>query len=164
MKGFIVNEGERASFKLKKPLPPGSKLPLDYAYLTVGEKSGKKEDLSFVKWLRENYFPGEQWGFYKEDGVPYFSSEQDPSPTRPVSTTDTARGAGKALRRQQPDLQKENKVAAKDIIESSPEQAKILIDKCSDRMELKKALQLSKHFSKKEQHMRYLIKRIEQVY
>ncbi len=164
MKGFIKNEGDRGTFILQRRLHPGSRLSFDSAYLTVGEKSGKKKGPTFVRWLRENYLSDEQWVFYKEEGVPYFAkTEANIAPAPPTKKIVPAKGAGKVMRRKR-DPSMGAGVTAKDIIEPAYEEARPLIEKCSDKFVLKKALTLSRHFSHKEEHMRHVMKRLEQVY
>ncbi len=164
MKGFVKNEGEKGVFILQRTLYPGALLSFDEAYLSVGGKSGLKNGISFVRWLRDNYLSGAQWVFYKEEGVPYFSQEEmSEIEERPVEAVAPAKGAGRVMRRHVNDA-KGTEITANTIIEQPFTQAKVLIDKCGDRNVLKKALALSQHFSKKEDHMRHLMKRLQQVY
>jgi len=100
MKGFVKNEGDKGIFILQRTLYPGAMLSFDEAYLSVGEKSGKKKGAPFVKWLRDNYLSATQWVFYKEDGIPYFGQEElaemiDP----PAEVALPAKGAGRVMRR-----------------------------------------------------------------
>ena len=164
MKGFVKNEGDKGIFILQRTLYPGAMLSFDEAYLSVGEKSGKKKGAPFVKWLRDNYLSATQWVFYKEDGIPYFGQEElaemiDP----PAEVALPAKGAGRVMRRNLNDA-KGAAITASTIIEGPYTDAKVLIDKCADRNILKKALALSQHFSKKEEHMRHLMRRLQQVY
>lgn len=168
VKGFVKNEGKRVPFTFQRSIPPGTKLTFAEAYKVMGEKSGKS-GRAFIELLRTDFFAGPEWGFYKDEGVPFFSetavSKQDPAPARPAPPTKAAKGAGKALRRA-PDLAapKGSAIAAVDIIDAAPDQARKLIAECSDKAVLKKAMTLSKHFAGKEGHMRHLMRRLEQVY
>ena len=164
MKGFVKNEGDRSVFILQRRLNPGSKLSFDNAYLSVGEKSGGKKGVSFVRWLRDNYLSAEQWVFYREEGIPYFSKKElDETKDTPVKVSPPAKGAGRVMRRQENGT-KGTKITASTIIEEPFNQSKLLIDKCTDKAVLKKALSLSQHFSQKEEHMRHLMRRLQQVY
>ena len=165
MKGFVKNEGPRGTFTLQRRLYPGSTLSFDDAYLTVGEKSGQKKGTEFVKWLRENCFPGDQWAFYKEEGVPYFTEEAAQGlKTSSEPSSAPARGAGRVMKRKQESGEKGLAITSNAIIEATFPEAQTLINKCSNKSVLKKALNLSQHFAKKDEHMRQLMKRIEQVY
>jgi hypothetical protein len=161
MKGFVKNESRDAFFVLQRPVPPGGKISLEDAYSVVGERSGKKQEAAFVRWLRDNYFKGSGWAFYREEGVPFFSEEEPVSEVKEAVVP--ARGAGKVMRRQSRGS-KGAEVTPKTIVEAPYDRAKVLIDKCTDRAVLRKALALTRHFSKKEEHMRYLMRRLEQVY
>lgn len=164
MKGFVKNEGDKGSFVLQRSLHSGATLSFDEAYLTVGAKSGKKKGVEFVRWLRDNCLSGEKWVFYKEEGVPYFTEAESEKAEGPSAKLDIpAKGAGRVMRRHV-EPTKGSEITAKTIIEAPHEQARSLIDKCKDKVVLKKALALSRHFSRKEEHMRYLMKRLEQVY
>ncbi len=164
MKGFVKNEGKKGIFILQRTLYPGSLLSFDEAYLSVGQKSGRKKGDSFVRWLRDECLSGNQWVFYKEEGVPYFSQEElDEVEERPAGAVAPAKGAGRVMRRHINDA-KGTEITASTIIEEPYSRAKVLIDKCADRNILKKALALSQHFSKKEEHMRHLMRRLQQVY
>ena len=169
MKGFIHNQTGRAKFKAQRPLPPNSKLSFDDAYLTLGEKSGKKKGPAFVKWLKENHFQDEGWVFYKEEGVPYFPKSSkneekvDSIGKVPSSETEPARGAGRNLRKKNIRARKSD-VTPDAIIKADIPRAKALIEKCTDRATLRKAESLSNHFSQKEEHRRLILRRLEQVY
>lgn len=158
MKGFVKNETDRPVFILQRVVNPGFSISFDDAYLVVGKKSGKKRGSSFVTWLRDNYFQDQGWAFYKEEGELFFEEEQ-----REVASAGNAQGAGKSLVRRD-ETQDKEAITAKRIIDSDLVIAKQLIDKCNNRAVLKKALTASKHYAGKEAHMRYLIKRLEQVY
>ncbi len=176
MKGFIKNETGTAFFRLQRQLPVNGILSFDNAYLSVGEKSGKNCGITFVKWLKDNYFTEEGWSFYKEEGVPFFKVKEEPvvevthgEPAVVVSIPKKrkrvypAKGAGKNLTRNK-DASETTKITPSAIIEAPVPQAKSLINKTKDRAVLKKALSLSKHFSHKEEHMRLVQKRLEEVY
>jgi len=159
MKGYIKNTGDRSLFVLQRTIYPGFSITLDEAYKVVGKKSGKKRGISFVKWLRENYFKNLNWVIYKDAGEEYFFEDNQIKAVR----SESARGGGKNLVRRD-DARAKEAVTVENIIQSDIVAAKQLIDKCGDRSVLKKALAASKHISKKEAHMRYLIRRLEQVY
>lgn len=81
-----------------------------------------------------------------------------------VASVDEARGAGRKMVRQRKEQRKKGTaVNADTMIATDFEQAKSTIDACRNKAELKKALTLSRHFANKEQHMRYILKRLEQV-
>lgn len=171
MKGFVKNETGKAVFKAQRPLPPGSVLTFEDAYLVFENKSGKKKNQTFVKWLRDNVFAEEGWGFYKEEGVPFFPEkkveaaavkEEEPTPA-PEPKVAPAKGAGRKLVRKARKVTKSNTTAAS-IIEADLPQAREMISKTKDRGTLKKALSLSSHFSKKEEHRRLIMRRLEEVY
>ena len=165
MKGFVKNEGKKGAFTLQRRLHPGSTLSFDDAYLTVGAKSGKKEGPAFIKWLRETCLTGNQWGFYKEDGVPYFTKETAKTlEIKPTPSSTPAKGAGRRMTRKQEGGEKGTAITPNALVEAAFPEAQALIEKCSDKTVLKKALALSQHFSKKDEHMRHLMKRLEQVY
>lgn len=165
--GFVKNESEVAFFKLQRSLPPGGKIKFSDAFLTIGSKSGV-EGKEFVKWLRENVFPGTDWGFYSADDVPYFSEttkiNKDTAPVAPPVSSEAGRGAGRVARRTQPKgEEKKSTITASAIVEADFTTAKTLIEKCKQRSVLKKALNLSQTFANKDEHMRHLMKRLEQV-
>ena len=166
VRGYVKNEGTAAFFKLQRQLPPAAKLSFEDAFLAVGKKSGKDGN-EFIKWLRENIFPGPDWGFYKDESTPFFSDEnkqtQDVAPNAPISADEEGVGAGKVLSRQKQNSGKKADITPSNIIDAEYSHAKNLIDKCRSRDVLKKALTLSQHFSNKGEHMRYLMRRLEQV-
>ena len=171
MQGFIRNETKKAVFKLQRPLPINSSLTFDDAYLSLGEKSGKKEGDVFVKWLKENHFQDEGWVFYKEEGVPYFKSsakKNNPAPSEPEVVElprpkkSPSKGAGRKLTKKA--RVAESAVTAGAIIEADLPQAKEMIDKTKSRGTLKRALSLANHFSHKEEHRRLIQRRLEEVY
>lgn len=165
--GFVKNESNEAFFKLQRALPPGGKIKFSDAFLTVGSKSGL-EGKEFIKWLRENVFPGTNWGFYSEEDVPFFSDtvkkDQDVAPSAPPVSLEAGRGAGRIERRVRSKGETKGvEITASKIIESEFPTAKTLIEKCKSRAVLKKALNLSQTFANKDEHMRHLMKRLEQV-
>jgi hypothetical protein len=169
MKGFIRNENGKSYFKLQRPLPVNGILSFDNAYLTLGEKSGKKEGPAFVKWLKENHFPGEGWVFYKEEGVLFFSAKETAaakaeaaeSPAKHVKVA-PGRGAGKKIAKRNTKIP-HGDITAGTIIQSDLPEAKIMITKTNNRGTLKKALALATHFSHKEEHRRLIMRRLEEV-
>ena len=170
MQGFVRNETGRGKFKLKKSLTPGSKLDFDYAYLVVGEKSGEPEGPSFIKWLKDNYFKNKGWVFYKKDNVLYFPDASGkevkvsgPETLEPSPLTVSSGGSGKRLRKKGTRARTSD-ITPKSIIEADFPRAKELIDKCHDRGVIKKAISLSNHFARKEEHRRNLMRRLDQVY
>lgn len=164
MRGFAKNESRDAFFILQRQVIPGGTISFEDAYKAVGKKSGKKENASFVKWLKENYLSASHWAFYKEEGIPFFSVEEEAEVSAEKSKPETpAKGAGRVLRREATD-EKGTEITPSEIIESKFPRAKVLIEKCNNREVLKKALNMSRHFSQKEEHMRHLMRRLEQVY
>lgn len=166
IRGFVKNEGKDAPFTLQRSIPPGAKLAFEDAFLVAGKKSGKNGK-AFVEWLRENVFPGPEWGFYSDEGVPFFSettaAKQDPAPEAPLPAAE-AQGAGRVMRRaRERGPEKGSKITPAAIIEATGPAAKDLITACNDKSVLKKAMSLTKHFAGKEEHMRYLMRRLEQV-
>jgi hypothetical protein len=185
MRGFIKNETGKSVFKLQRGIPINGRLSFDDAYLTLGEKSGKKEGPAFAKYLKEYHFPDEGWVFYKEEDVLFFPPKKTKAPKVTKSaaeeTVDTvpgppevvelpkpkarkapAKGAGRKLSKEQ--TVKASSVTAGTIIDAEIPQAKELIAKTKDRATLKRALGLSNHFSHKEEHRRLIQRRLEEVY
>lgn len=180
MKGFLKNETGTSVFKLQRGIPINGKLSFDDAYLTLGEKSGKKEGASFIKWLKENHFLDGGWVFYKEEGVLFFEVKKpakkvsEKKDTKEVSGPPEvvelpkpkkiapAKGAGRKLTKDQ--KVKENVVTAGLIINAEIPQAKEMIEKTKSRAILKRALGLANHFSHKEEHRRLIQRRLEVVY
>ncbi len=181
MQGYVQNEGTQAYFVCQRQIPPGGKVQITDIYKSVGKKSGLEEGVEFVEWIKTNVFRRGSWGYYKDEDSPLSSPKTAKKPTAqqksvtkapaPLNKTSPkkekdARGAGRDLRRtsrETHDVTGAN-VTPVAIIEASYEQARGLIEKTKDRIVLKKALNLTKHFSGKEQHMRHIIKRLEQVY
>ncbi len=181
MKGYLQNESDQAYFKLQRQIPPGAKVTLEAAYKSVGKSSGLAEGIEFVKWLRENVLTRGVWGIYEEDGKVFGEEVKLPktkaTPTvkaKPQKSAKTApktsskkekdaRGAGRAVRRDINDV-KGAEITPATIIDAPYDKARILIEKTKDRSVLKKSLALTKHFSGKEQHMRHIMKRLDQVY
>jgi hypothetical protein len=187
MRGFLKNETGKAVFKLQRGIPVNGSLSFDDAYLTLGEKSGKKEGAPFVKWLKENHFPDEDWVFYKEEDELFFPPkkkapvkiaeteavaevevEATPGPPevvelpKPKPRKAPAKGAGRKLTKEQ--RVQESAVTAGTIIEADIPQAKKMIEKTKSRSTLKRALGLANHFSHKEEHRRLILRRLEEVY
>ncbi len=176
MKGFIKNETNKAVFRLQRSIPVNGTVLLENAFLSVGEKSGKKTALSFAKYLKENHFPEEGWVFCKEDGSPLFKEvskpktkvgSKEPEVVVPVpkkrKKVTPGKGAGKKLTRNK-EANEVTEITAGAIIDAAIPQAKSLIAKTKDRGILKKALTLSSHFSNKEEHRRLVQRRLEEVY
>jgi hypothetical protein len=166
VRGFVKNEGDSAYFKLQRQLPPQAKLSFSAAFLATGTKSGQEGE-AFVKWLRENIFPGPEWGFYREEGIPFFSDtsakSRDVAPEAPpVSDTEGA-GAGKVMSRKKSSADRKVDITPSSIIDAEYSKAKELIETCRSKDVLKKALTLSQHFANKGEHMRHLMRRLEQV-
>lgn len=159
MKGFVKNEGNRPVHVLQRAIGPGFSITFEEAYEVVGKKSEKKRGSLFVNWLRETYFQAPSWVFYKDEGEVYFKDE----PMRKPVSAGSAQGAGKAQIRRD-DVSEKKGAAARRIIDSEIVAARPLIDKCKDRAVLRTALAASKLRTGKEAHMRYLIRRLEQVY
>jgi hypothetical protein len=181
MRGFLKNETGRSVFKLQRPLPVNGVLSFDDAYLTLGEKSGKKEGQGFVKWLKDTHFPDEGWVFYREEGVLFFPKpkqetpvkeevkeiEVSPDPPKAPRKKIAAKGAGKKLRQnanKKRSSKKSQEIVPGDVINADLPQAKELLSKIKDRQVLKRALSLSNHFSNKEEHRRLINRRLEEVY
>ncbi len=186
MRGFLKNETGKAVFKLQRGIPINGRLSFEDAYLTLGEKSGKKEGAPFVKWLKENHFPDEDWVFYKEEGQLFFPAKKkapvkvaDPEVTdvaevvapgppevvelpKPKPRKAPAKGAGRKLTKEQ--RYKESAITAGTIIDADIPQAKEMIGKTKSRSTLKRALGLANHFSHKEDHRRLILRRLEEVY
>jgi hypothetical protein len=177
MKGYVRNEGEQAYFVCQRQIPPGGKVELTAIYKSVGKKSGVDEGPEFVEWIKSNVFRRGSWGYYEEEGKLLGVKEEVKKPSsKPVSkpkkrTTaktsskkdNDAQGAGRNVRRD-PTENESGEVTPSAIIEAPYDQARALIEKTKDRIVLRKALKLTNHFSGKEQHMRHIIKRLEQVY
>ncbi len=175
MRGYIQNEGTQAYFICQRQIPPGGKVQLEDVYKSVGKKSGLEENIEFVKWAQDNIFTRGPWGYYEEEGKKLQLTSKKSAPQKPVvrktpaknktsSKRETdARGAGRALRRNTDDGDS-LKTTPSSIIEAPYEQARGLIENTRDRLVLKKALNLTKHFAGKEQHMRHIIKQLDRIY
>ena len=185
MRGYIQNEGTQAYFVCQRQIPPGGKVQLDDVYKSVGSNSGLEDGLSFVDWVKSNVFRRGTWGYYEEEGkplggiptktVPKKAAPKKAAPKKRVKSESAgtsskkekdAKGAGRPMRRDARDTHDVTgrNVTPSDIIEAPYDHARSLIDKTKDRIVLRKALNLTKHFSGKEQHMRHIVKRLEQVY
>jgi hypothetical protein len=180
MKGYVQNTGGQAYFILQRQIPPNGKVQLSDAYLVVGKKSGLEESQvqEFVNFLQTEILTRGAWSFFEEEGKPFGSGRKAPArkkkaePKKKTQVTDAktsskrendAHGAGRSMRRDVSEGENRNVTPAA-IIEAPYDQARTLIEKTKDRVVLKKALNLTKHFSNKEQHMRHIVKRLEQVY
>ena len=178
MRGYVKNEGTQAYFVCQRQIPPGGSVELDDVYKTVGKKSGLKNDLEFVAWVKAHVFRRGSWGYYEDEGKPLgakpAAKKATPKKAAPKKAavsakgksskkSKDAKGAGRALRR---DINTAEGITVTPaaIIEAPYEQARGLIEKTRDRTVLKKALALTQHFGGKEQHMRHIMKRMEQVY
>ena len=75
-----------------------------------------------------------------------------------------AKGAGRKMVRDAGGVAKGSSITPGSIVDSEYTLAKPMIEKCNSRDVLKKALTLSRHFSKKEEHMRHILRRLEQVH
>lgn len=181
MRGYVQNQGKQAYFVCQRQIPPGGKVELDDVYKSVGKKSGLDDGPEFLEWIKTNVFRRGSWGYFEEEGKPFSSPKTTKKTKAPVVEKEDpdveeamekrrsskkgkdAKGGGRSLRRDA-DKAMGVKVTPAAIIEAPYEQARGLIEKTKDRVILKKALNLTKHFSGKEQHMRHIIKRLEQVY
>ncbi len=175
MRGYIQNEGTQAYFVCQRQIPPGGKVQLEDVYKSVGKKSGLEENIEFVKWVQVNIFTRGPWGYYEEEGKKLQLTSKNSAPQKttarktPVNNKTSskqqsdARGAGRALRRNS-DQDDSPKPTPSAIIEAPYDQARGLIEKTRDRVVLKKALNLTKHFAGKEQHMRHIIKQLDRIY
>jgi hypothetical protein len=183
MKGYIQNSGTKACFVLQRQVPPGGRVQLEDAYKSVGKKSGVEETQTeeFVNFLKTQVLRKGSWSVFEAEGKPFGApAEAAPkkapalnkavAPKTTVSKSKTsskrgkdAAGAGRAMGRDY-DEARGGTVTPSAIIEAPYDEARSLIEKTKDRVILKKALNLTKHFSGKEQHMRHIIKRLEQVY
>jgi hypothetical protein len=188
MQGYVQNNGSTPVFIAQRGVPQGASVDFEKLHLTYAKKSGFEElEPGFVQWLRDNVFSDTKvWGFYNFDGSEYeFATpekEEKPAPKKKTARKKKAaakkveevaekpapkkeaRGAGKRLARKSTEARKGASITPSTIIEAEYTIAKPLIEKCNDREVLKKALTLSRHFSSKEQHMRHLMRRLEQVY
>lgn len=180
MKGFIKNETGTSVFKLQRAIPVNGKLSFDDAYLTLGEKSGKKEGVAFIKWLKENKFLDDSWVFYKEEGVLFFEVKKPVEQTPEKKATKELSGPPEVVELPKPKKHtpakgagrkfvkdhrvKENAITAGLIINAEIPQAKEMIEKTKSRATLKRALGLANHFSHKEEHRRLIQRRLEVVY
>ncbi len=186
MQGYVKNEGTRAYFVCQRQIPPGGKVAFDSIYKSVGEKSGLEYNPDFIEWIKLNVFKRGPWGYYGENdellvkksvvkkskkvaakkvstkkAVPKVSKKTS-AKTSSKKGLD-ARGAGRNMKRDT-NMLESGEITPADIIEAPYDEARSLIEKTKDRTVLKKALKLSNHISNKEQHMRHIVKRMEQVY
>jgi hypothetical protein len=192
MQGYVKNEGTRAYFVCQRQIPPGGKVTFDSIYKSVGKKSGLEYNFDFIEWVKLNIFKRGSWGYYGENDGPLVEKpvvkKSNKIATKKVSTKKAvpkvpkvpkvskktsaktsskkeldARGAGRNMKRDT-NMLESNEITPAAIIEAPYDEARSLIEKTKDRTVLKKALKLSHHISNKEQHMRHIVKRMEQVY
>ena len=173
MQGYVKNEGTRAYFVCQRQIPPGGKVALDSIYKSVGEKSGLKYNLDFIEWIKLNVFKRGSWGYYGENdellvNEPVVKKSKKVVSKKTSAKTSSkkeldAKGAGRNMKRDT-NMLESTEITPAEIIEAPYDEARGLIEKTRDRTVLKKALKLSNHISGKEQHMRHIVKRMEQVY
>jgi hypothetical protein len=173
MKGYAQNLGNAAYFVLQRQVPPGGKVKLEDAFKVVGKKSGLTEDQTseFVQFLKETVLLRGTWGYFDDSGVsldaPVVKGPKAKKVVNEKISTkkqDDAKGAGRNLRRADADdTGRGVEITPASIIEASYDDARTLIEKTKDRVVLKKALTLTKHFAGKEQHMRHILKKLEQT-
>ena len=176
MRGYVKNEGTQAYFSCQRQITPAGRVMLDDIYKSVGEKSGLEDGPEFIEWIKTNVFRRGSWGYYEEEGKPLAApNTKKAAPKKRTKAQNFATsskkekdapGAGRAMRRDSAetyDVTGRN-ITPSAIIEAPYDQARALIEKTKDRVVLKKALNLTKHFANKEQHMRHIVKRLEQVY
>lgn len=167
LKGFVRNDGKTAVFKVQRSLPPSAKVTLESLYLALGKKSGLERGPEFVCWVRENVFPGPDWGFYNTDGTPFFSEKkgkvEDVAPEAPPAVAvKPAEGAGLVVKKKnsQP---KVGEITPVKILEAEVGTAELLIEECHDKTVIRKAINLANHLANKEEHRRHLLRRLEQI-
>lgn len=180
MKGYVQNLGTNAFFILQRQVPPGGKVRLQDAFRTLhGNNVELTEDkvAEFIELLKTKMPTNGTWGYFDESGVSLEISEtsekpvalekskskNSSSPKTSSKKEDDARGAGRNLHRDSDSVAKGTEITAATIIQASYDEARTLIESTRDRVVLKKALGLTKHFSGKEQHMRHILKRLEQT-
>jgi chemotaxis protein histidine kinase CheA len=181
MKGFVKNNSDRAIFRAQRQFTMGGKVSFDALYASFGEASELGEGAKFVEYLRDRFFKEPIWGFYNEDGSPYFKEKKSAAPKAPeeapkkkVARKKTAakkkaakkapaKGAGRRLKKDT-DRVTASQIDAGAIINAELTQAKAMIEQTNDRGILKRALTLSNHLSQKEDHRRLIQRRLEQVY
>ena len=137
MKGYIQNEGTQAYFVCQRQIPPGGKVSFENIYKSVGKKSGMEKTNS-------------------EGIVLPLAPDQVLEFAEWIKTNVFSRGSWSYY-------VTGTTATAVSIIEAPYEEARGLIEKTSDRTVLKKALRAAQHFSHKDQHLRHLMKRLEQV-
>jgi len=187
MRGYVQNNGPAPKFVAQRGFPHGGKVDFDLLHLTYAKKSGIDElEQDFVQWLKDNIFTEDFWSFHNFDesgfvfAAPVAETAEKPAPKKRAAKKKAARkkvvaeeapkkkdpgkGAGKKMTRSSNEPVKGSVITPSTIIEAEYGLAKPLIEKCRDREVLKKALTLSRHFSSKEQHMRHLMRRLDQVY
>jgi hypothetical protein len=120
----------------------------------------KNEGERGVFTLQRRLNPGSTLSF---DDAYFTSEEVEQGEEKVTEAVAPARGAGTVMKRKATTVNKSS-ITPNTIIEAAFPEAHDLIEKCADRNVLKKALALSQHFSKKDEHMRHLMRRLEQVY
>lgn len=183
MKGFIRNESDRALFRAQRQFSVQGKVSFEALYASFGEASELPEGPKFVEYLRKRFFKEDTWGFYNEDGSPFFkakkkaAAKKDPeaapkkvarkkAPAKKKAAAkkkEPAKGAGRQLKKDSTRVAA-SQIDAGAIINAELTQAKSMIDQTNDRGVLKRALTLSNHLSEKEGHRRLIQRRLEQVY
>ncbi len=184
MEGYVQNDGVSPKFVAQRAFPQAGRATFEQLHLTFARKSSCKSlNKEFIQWLRDNTFSDDFWSFHKADGTDYkfappksppkVTSEiipatseaiaEAPQPVLPTEKKKPAKGAGRRMIRDKSGVPKGVGITPGSIIESPFTSAKPMIDKCKDRSVLKKALTLTRHFSNKEEHMRHIVRRLEQV-
>ncbi len=171
MRGYVQNNGVTSKFIAQRGFHPGGRVDFDKLIPTFTKLSGfSKVTSGFVKWLRDNIFSDERWGFYNADGSDFKFTKSKAKPTaegqeaaKPAPIK-KGRGAGQRLTRNIENDMSARDITPRSIIDAEFNMARPQIEKCRDRSTLKKALTLSKHFSNKEEHMRYLMRRLDEIY
>ncbi len=179
MEGYVQNDGVSPKFVAQRAFTQGGSATFKQLHMTFERKSGLKSlNKKFIQWLRDNPFSNDFWSFRNSDGSNYEfdapktvaapKSDATPAPqappaVQPAEKKKPAKGAGRNMVRDKSGVPKGVSITPGSIIESSFVLAKPMIDKCKDRSVLKKALTLTRHFSNKEEHMRHLVRRLEQV-
>lgn len=182
--GYIVNNNHEAFFKIQRRINPGGRVTFENAFKTLGRKSGLR-GMEFLLWLKDTHFSDPGWKFINTDGSDFvfgtkvaskdkeevfidFPSKKEeasvPKKEEEVAEISPGKGAGKRLERTvKNQVARGTEITPSSIISADYSKAEGMIALCKDRAVLKKALNLSKHFANKEQHMRQIIKRLEQV-
>lgn len=175
MRGYVQNNGSTSKFTAQRRFHPGGRVDFDNLIPTFIKLSGfSKSSPGFVKWLRDNIFSDERWGFYNADGSDFKFTKSKAKSTvanqdevvteESAAPVKKARGAGQRLTRNVENDISDRDITPSSIINAEFSMARPQIEKCRDRIILKRALTLSKHFSNKEEHMRYLMRRLDEIY